>query len=237
MGDRIIILSNEATANKRILIIGDVHGCLTQLSQLLLDAGVLKTGDLSEGLKEDALVIFVGDLVNKGPSSYEVLDFVMKTEGVYTVLGNHECYWLNRGLMGEYTEMVNKLPFIISIPRYNALIVHAGLHSDLPLAEQNAWEVVHMRNMELQGDGTYVGLHETISGVHWATLWKGPEHIYFGHDARRGRDEAGNPRVQRFPLVTGLDTRCVKGGALTGVILPLENEEFYSVSCPIKYSD
>jgi Icc-related predicted phosphoesterase len=47
----------------RLLVVGDVHGCLDELQQLL------QTVDYKQG--SDNLV-FVGDLVNKGPKSAEV---------------------------------------------------------------------------------------------------------------------------------------------------------------------
>jgi hypothetical protein len=63
----------QAKENEKIIVIGDVHGCLTELKNLL---------EKSQYKKGESTVIFVGDLVNAGPHSVEVVRFVMN-EGTF----------------------------------------------------------------------------------------------------------------------------------------------------------
>lgn len=70
-----------ATDAARLLIIGDVHGMLDELKELLNKADYTASrGDR---------VIFVGDLVNKGPESSGVVQYAMDINAT-TVRGNHE---------------------------------------------------------------------------------------------------------------------------------------------------
>lgn len=67
----------------KIFFIGDVHGCLQELI-ILLDN--LKLSDKDH-------IVFLGDLVNKGPDSLGVLNLVLKLKNTHTVTiikGNHE---------------------------------------------------------------------------------------------------------------------------------------------------
>ena len=58
-------------------IIGDVHGCLETLKALV------------SKLPKDAEIIFVGDLIDRGPDSRGVINFV-RDNGYDCVQGNHE---------------------------------------------------------------------------------------------------------------------------------------------------
>jgi serine/threonine protein phosphatase 1 len=66
---------------KSIYIIGDVHGCYETLMALL------------NKLPNDAKLIFVGDLIDRGPDSAKVVEFV-KNNNYPCVLGNHEVYMI-----------------------------------------------------------------------------------------------------------------------------------------------
>src|SRR6476646_4599770 len=63
----------------RTVIVGDVHGCRREL-ELLLEAVGFAGGDR---------LVFVGDLIARGPDSLGVLD-VARGEGAIVVRGNHE---------------------------------------------------------------------------------------------------------------------------------------------------
>ena len=65
-----IKLTKSEVAGKRIFVVGDVHGCYDQMLKLLNKAGVL-TAD-RKWVANDSIVIFVGDIVNRGPDSLKV---------------------------------------------------------------------------------------------------------------------------------------------------------------------
>ena len=51
-----------------------------------------------------------------------------------------------------------------------------------------------------------------LQAMPWGKVWSGPEHVIFGHDAKRG--------LQTHTYVTGLDTGVCHGKQSTGIILP-----------------
>ena len=74
----------------RTWVIPDVHGCLLTLRTLVEDL---------IGLKKDDSLIFLGDLIDRGPSSKGVIDYIIKLDedGINTKVlkGNHEEYMAN----------------------------------------------------------------------------------------------------------------------------------------------
>lgn len=128
----------------RSLVVGDVHGCFGKLSRAL------------DAIKFDAAVdrlFSVGDLVDRGPESDHVLDW-LKQPWFHAVRGNHEqmaidfargelppeLYMRNGGgwnvcnpqhARAELAEAFNVLPIAIDVETANGLI--GIVHADCPL--------------------------------------------------------------------------------------------------------
>lgn len=203
-----------SSGKRRTIVVGDVHGCLEELEDLL---------DLVELGPGDRLVL-VGDLVAKGPDSAGVVRLV-RSLGAEAVLGNHDhaLLELHRGKRPDAPDALKKvakklddadwkwlsaLPYTVAIPEHASLVVHGGLVPGVPIANQDPELMLTMRSIRRDGSGS----KRIEDGVAWGRRWIGPPHVYYGHDAVRG--------LQRYADATGLDTGCVYGGNLTGCVLP-----------------
>lgn len=80
----------------RIFCIGDIHGCSNTLEELLINHIKLK--------KSDHLV-FIGDYIDRGPNSKEVIDIILELEKkeykLTCLLGNHEELFMESDLDDE----------------------------------------------------------------------------------------------------------------------------------------
>jgi len=125
--------------------IGDIQGCMTSLERLL-DAIAFAPG-------RDELWL-VGDLVNRGPRSLDVLRWA-KALDVTTVLGNHDLHLLARAAGVANEKKRDTLDEVLAAPDARELIdwlraqpllyhdtttalVHAGLHPRWSIATARA---------------------------------------------------------------------------------------------------
>lgn len=205
----------------RTIIIGDVHGCCLELKALL---------DRVEFVSGDRLV-FVGDLVARGPDSLGVLDVARRT-GAIVVRGNHEQKLLDwrqaqtgggRGqaaakppIGGMHRDIARSLrpvdwtlletsPLFVDLPEHGARIVHAGLIPGIAIERQSANTLMRIRTVRVPGK------KGKESDCLWGARYAGPPQVLFGHNAA--------PGLQLHPWATGLDTGCVYGGRLTAMVL------------------
>lgn len=236
-----LVLNEDAIRERKVLIIGDVHGCLRELEELLQEAK-------SRFPDQEILPIFVGDLLSKGQYPIETLRKLQKMEH-FAVRGNHDEAVLRQALSlkkEEHHELppkyswvpnlsdedigyLRELPYTIILPSLSVIIVHAGLVPGIPLTEQDLTNMIIMRNLVKSSNGTLTAAELTNEGEAWASFWPGPDHVYFGHDARR--------KLQEHAHATGLDTGCVYGNQLTGAVVTKGSREFIHVKARQVYKE
>ncbi|MDE2510731.1 MAG: metallophosphoesterase [Elusimicrobia bacterium] len=196
------------SAVPRTIVIGDVHGCLQELKDLLRAVAA----------KPEDRLISVGDLICKGPDSLGTIEWAMSAPNLDCVLGNHELRFLNcwrRGVAPDVKpydretheqfgsryedamRFVSRWPLTASGPGF--LVVHAGFDPREGLEWQSNVQLTTLRKLK-------------DVDRPWYELYKDPSLVVFGHWAKP------EPVVRRNAI--GLDTGCVYGGALTALILP-----------------
>ena len=208
--------------NTRIVAIGDIHGCYYTLKTLW---------DKINPTKDD-VIIFLGDYIDRGPHSYEVIEFLKqkKTEFPYLTLlvGNHEdlCrkaivdndsylwYMNGGGTTVASFEQHNKnwssmLSFIADldtwciIEEYNLLFVHAGMPNATEPEDESFDNLIWSRTFKNKSDYS----------------------IVCGHTRHQRPQVYHNPNE-----ILCIDTGCVNGGSLTAAIFtrPFTDPAFIS---------
>jgi hypothetical protein len=200
------------------LLIGDIHGCYSEMQDLLAAAG----------LAEGDTVIALGDIVDRGPDSPGVLNFFAAASGLYPtrcIMGNHERKHI-RSARGEIAPALSQvlaraqfgesypaalafmetLPFLIDLPE--ATLVHGSFEPGVPLEEQMDTVLCGTSSGELYLRAEYARP--------WYELYDRDKPLVVGHhDHLRN----GQPLVFR-DLIYCLDTSCVHGMTLSGLLLP-----------------
>jgi diadenosine tetraphosphatase ApaH/serine/threonine PP2A family protein phosphatase len=203
------------SSNQRTLIVGDVHGCYDEMVMLLkkMDYDPLK----------DKL-IFVGDVINRGPKSFEVLKFI-STNNCLAIKGNHEIALLkyaqsgvvragssfNSILRSMGTEKKDWLDWIESWPLYletdEFIVVHGGLQPGLHPRLTKPEILTRIRTWDGAGHDL-----NNLSNKPWDYYYRDKKLVVFGHWSQRGLVVKEN--------IIGLDSGCVWGGSLSAVELP-----------------
>lgn len=234
-------------------IIGDIHGCYEELLLLLEKLGYMPT-QLDTGFvmlpPGGRKAIFLGDLVDRGPQSPEVLRLVMQmtAEGhALCVPGNHDTK-LQRKLSGKEVQISHGLAetleqledespeFIEKVNRFldglishyvldggRLVVAHAGMK-----AEMQGRGSAKVREFALYGETTgetdEFGLPVRFN---WAEEYRGNAAVVYGHTP--------NPTPQWHNNTINIDTGCVFGGKLTALSYP--ERELVSVDALTTYCE
>lgn len=221
-------------------VIGDVHGCRSELETLLGALGYGLVRD-EQGRPVDAThpegrrPVFVGDLVDRGPDSPGVLRLVMgmaKSGHALCVPGNHE-HKLVRALAGRQVQVSHGLAetltqlgdeteeFRKEVAEFcYDLVSHLVLDDGrLVVAHAGLKEAYHgrasgrVRSFALYGDST--GETDEFGlpvRYPWANDYRGRAMVLYGHTP--------TPEAEWVNHTMCLDTGCVFGGKLTALRYP-----------------
>jgi hypothetical protein len=167
-----------------LFVVGDVQGCAEELGDLL------KAAAFDRARRR---LVFVGDLINRGPDSRRVLDIARDNDAL-VVVGNHEDALLGGaadGTMARVRQQLGRdldawLAWMRALPPFlrlddgksGVIIVHAGIAPGKRPEQCTRAELTRIR---------------AVGGKPWFDSWRGPETVLFG---------------------------CVYGGRLSGIFWP-----------------
>ena len=195
----------------KTFIVGDIHGCFNELQDLLKIAGV--------SLSRHQLLL-VGDLINKGPLSFQTLKWV-RDNNIRSVIGNHELRFLEGqrsskslspqlkeladqmgGDLDDWLNWLDKLPSHLEFNDY--LVVHGGLVPGKHPSETDRRYLSTIRTWTGKLTPQYFP-----EAPPWHDFYHGDKFVYYGHFAGQG--------VLRTKNTQCLDSGCVYGKSLFGI--------------------
>jgi protein phosphatase len=238
---RVLLYNNKKEETGPLDITGDVHGCYDELLELLDKLGY-QLNDQTFEHPEGRKLVFVGDLVDRGPKSPAVLGLVMdlvERGCAYCVPGNHDLKlmrWLNgrnvqigHGLdltIGQLENYPAEFKTIIKdfidglVSHYvfdggRLVVAHAGLKASMQGRGSAAVREFCLYG-ETTGEINEFGLPVRFN---WASEYQGSAMVVYGHTPV--------PEAQWLNRTIDIDTGCVFGGSLTALRIMVKAAAVY----------
>lgn len=250
------LVTDKRTEHGPFDIIGDVHGCFDELTALLRKLGyqILESADYRWRYRvippAGRKAVFVGDLVDRGPKSPDVLRLVMgmvEAGQAICVPGNHDDK-LIRYLQGRKVRMApglvrtldqlaqeppefstQVLAFLTRLASHYVLdegrlvVAHAGMKE-----RYQGRDTDRVRRFALFGDTTgEVDEFGYPVRLNWAADYTGKAMVVYGHTP--------TPEPAWLNNTINIDTGCVFGGKLTALRYP--EKEWVSVPSVRMYAE
>jgi hypothetical protein len=222
--------------NKRLVFVGDIHGCRKELEALLKKVRFDASTDH---------LVAVGDIVSKGPDSLGVID-LLRRYGASCVRGNHDdrllliaqslrsknlqesktskaetdsnkflkvdpVQKLAKSLSNHQLEYLQSCPIILRIGELKAfhgeaVVVHAGLVPGVALESQDPVAAMNMRVVDL---ATHLpsSRHRLKGSVHWHKLWNRYQQLASWHERFSIAKKGGRRAGNHTTVIYGHNAR------------------------------
>jgi protein phosphatase len=232
-------------------IIGDVHGCFDELVELLRLLGhSVDEAALTLQARNGRKLVFVGDLVDRGPKIPQVLKLVMNAVAggaALCVPGNHDMKLMRKlrgrdvqityGLAESLAQLASEpdhfraqvAEFIDDLVSHYVLddgklvVAHAGMKESMQGRGSGAVREFALFG-ETTGESDEFGLPVRYN---WAAEYRGAATVVYGHTPV--------PEPEWLNRTLNIDTGCVFGGKLTALRYP--EKELVSVQAKNTYAE
>jgi protein phosphatase len=233
-------------------IIGDVHGCYDELTELLGKLGYAEQSGGAWGHPAGRKLVFLGDLVDRGPKVPEVIRLVLESVNAGSALcvpGNHDMKFMrktwgkdvqithglaetlaqfdryekdNQGFSRVAADFINTLVSHYVFDDGKLVVAHAGMKESMQGRGSGK-----VREFALYGETTgetdEFGLPVRYN---WAAEYRGRATVVYGHTPV--------PEPEWLNRTINIDTGCVFGGKLTALRYP--EKELVSVAARQTYA-
>ncbi|KAI8375307.1 Metallo-dependent phosphatase-like protein [Choanephora cucurbitarum] len=242
----------KVSPNSRVFVMGDIHGSLREMNQLLQKINFEPTRDV---------LVLAGDLVSRGEDSPGVVTRAQEL-GAFCVRGNHDDkvirlrnfyleresfvipdvesrisegdikdpmkvdnkhYGVARQLSPEQHAYLSACPLLLDMPDLNARVVHGGVDPGLSdWTDNDPWSVMNIRTIDQ--DGTPTKDKAEVGGKTWMQAY---------HESNQnttiyyGHDASLGLQIRN--KTKGLDSGCVHGRQLTAI--EVRSQTLYQVDC------
>jgi protein phosphatase len=239
-------------------IIGDIHGCYDETILLLEKLGYVISSIEDNGKNygidvthpNKRQIIFLGDLIDRGPNSPAVLKLAMSMVRSGTALcvpGNHDLklekklngknVQLKHGLAETMEQLTNEPPeFLVDVKQFLYSLISHYILDDGKLAVAHAGIKEEMQGRGSGAVRAFCLYGETTGEIdefglpvryNWASEYRGQAKVVYGHTPI--------PKAEWLNKTIDIDTGCVFGGELTALRYP--EEELVSVKAAKVYSE
>jgi protein phosphatase len=234
-------------------IIGDVHGCFDELVELIGKLGYMEQPGGAWKHPEGRKLVFVGDLVDRGPKIPDVVRLVLESVNAGAALcvpGNHDMKFMRkiwgkdvqithglaeslaqfeayeqayRGFSRIAADFIHKLVSHYVLDDGKLVVAHAGMKESMQGRGSGAVREFALFG-ETTGETDEFGLPVRYN---WAAEYRGSAMVVYGHTPV--------PEPEWLNRTINIDTGCVFGGKLTALRYP--EKELVSVPAKNTYAE